>query len=582
MFYDCPMSDESQRWDLEIMFPSIESDPFEKHWRSLNGHLKQLKSFFDPMPPRDKASFDRLVGLVNDWGEAFEKISVYLSLRIEGNTTDAKAQAKDSELEYFAVERELLEPKIVDWLSEVNQTVVPLGEYSFYVEDAKFRKRYMLSPAEEALASQLSPTSSTGWVKLFTNITSQLEGEVGGEKFPLPAISNFLMSPEESVRKEAFCAREKALKSVQNSLASALNGYKGTRIVLNKRRGWKDNLEPALRTHRISAETLSAMQTAMVGSFPDFRRYYLAKAKLLGKAKLDWWDISAPVGQFESKWDWESGKAFILENLKEKLPKAAELAERAFDERWMDIYPRSGKSGGAFCSPIGGGNSRILLNFADSFEWVTVTAHELGHAYHNLCTKDVPYVLRQDPMTLAETASITNETVLIEKAFEVLPKSDVLGILEYNLQNAAQVIVDIHSRFLFESSFYENRAKRDLSADEMCQLMVDAQRQTYGDAIATPSPYQWAFKPHYYGADFYNFPYAFGMLFSLAVYKRLESEGEAFRPVYDELLRVSGMGMAEDVADRFGFDIRQASFWQEGISVIKSQIDRFVEIADNA
>lgn len=167
-----------------------------------------------------------------------------------------------------------------------------------------------------------------------------------------------------------------------------------------------------------------------------------------------------------------------------------------------------------------------------------------------------------------------NETVVGEAALKVLPPADQLGVLEGGLQSAAQVIVDIHSRFLFEQAVFARRRTRELSADEFCQLMLEAQQATYGEALATYHPYMWAVKGHYYGANFYNFPYAFGLLFGLALYQRYRQEGQGFVARYEELLASVGKYSTEQLAARFGFDLESVAFWRGGMAVLLERIER--------
>jgi len=307
--------------------------------------------------------------------------------------------------------------------------------------------------------------------------------------------------------------------------------------------------------------------------------YFAAKARLLGKPKLDWWDLAAPVGKSEKRWTWEEGAAFVVEQLSTFSPSDADVARAAFRESWIDAEPRVGKRGGAYCMHVGGGKSRILANFEESFDSVSTIAHELGHAYHNHCLRERPPLLRTYPMTLAETASIMNETIVVQAALKALPPREQLPILEADLQGAAQVVVDIHSRFLFEKAVFERRAARELSAQEFCSLMVEAQQATYGDALASYHPYMWAVKPHYYGTDFYNFPYTFGLLFGLALYQKYLAEGKAFVARYDDLLSSVGIYPAADLARRFGFDLESRSFWEGGLAVLADRVAQFERLA---
>lgn len=240
---------------------------------------------------------------------------------------------------------------------------------------------------------------------------------VDGEEMPITKVRNLYFHPEEEVRKKAYEAELKAWEAHEVPLAFALNGVKGEASVLNRRRGYRDDLEPTLHENRITRKALKAMQEAVGESLPLFRRYFLLKARALGKERLDWWDLFAPLGRGR-RWSLEEARAFIPAKLAALVPNAAKVAEMAFHERWMDLLPRKGKVGGAYCMARGGGKSLILANYEESFESVSTLAHELGHAYHNFALKEAPASLRRVPMTLAETASIMNETLVVEAALK--------------------------------------------------------------------------------------------------------------------------------------------------------------------
>ena len=231
--------------------------------------------------------------------------------------------------------------------------------------------------------------------------------------------------------------------------------------------------------------------------------------------------------------------------------------------------------------------SRILCNFDGSLEQLTTIAHELGHAYHNECLTGRSELNRRTPMTLAETASIFNQTIITDATLsQAKDDEEELAILESFLTDAAQVIVDIYSRYLFESEVFERRGEAELSADDFCEIMTRCQRQTYGDGVDgdTLHPYMWAWKPHYYSPNlsFYNFPYAFGLLFGLGLYgiyqQAEQEEKQAFLTQYDELLASTGGATGADLAARFGIDLREPAFWQAGLKVIEARIERYISL----
>jgi oligoendopeptidase F len=222
------------------------------------------------------------------------------------------------------------------------------------------------------------------------------------------------------------------------------------------------------------------------------------------------------------------------------------------------------------------------MNYQPSFGEVSTLAHELGHAYHNLNLAHRTPFQRDTPMGLAETASIFCETIIRQAAFKDASRAEQLALLDASLEGACQVVVDISSRFLFEQRLFEGRAERELSAEELCQLMLDAQRETYGDGLdaATYHPYMWAAKSHYYGSTFYNFPYTFGLLFSLGLYARYQTEGEPFIAQYDELLSATGLDDASELTRRWGIDIRTPDFWRSSLDIVRADVEQFEQLVD--
>jgi pepF/M3 family oligoendopeptidase len=324
------------------------------------------------------------------------------------------------------------------------------------------------------------------------------------------------------------------------------------------------------------------MLSAARASFPDFRRYLRAKAAVFGAERLPWYDLFAPVGDASAAraFLWPEAETFVSENFGAYSEKMRAFAERTFRERWIDAEPRPGKRDGAFCMGIRADESRILQNYRPSFDGVSTLAHELGHAYHNTCLAGRTYLQRGTPMTLAETASIFCETIIRQAALATASPAEQVVILEGALQGDCQVVVDITSRFLFESYVFEKRQERELSVDELCRAMRDAQRETYGDGLDENllHPYMWAMKPHYYGSSFYNFPYMFGLLFGLGLYAEYRRDPERFRARYDDLLSSTGMEDASALASGFGIDIRDEAFWASSLGVIRADIDQLITL----
>ena len=344
-------------------------------------------------------------------------------------------------------------------------------------------------------------------------------------------------------------------------------------------------LDTALDAAKIDRQTLDAMLTAMRESLPAFRRYFRAKARHLGhEGGLPFYDLFAPIGAAGKTYTLEEARQLLVQVFGQFSEKMSRFIDRAFEERWIDAFPYEGKQGGAFCAGVHPlGISYVLANFEGSLDSVSTLAHELGHAYHGDCVKHLSILNADYPMTLAETASIFNETMLVAKLQVGANPQERLMLLDQQIGNAAQVVVDILSRFLFESEVIERRKDHTMLPDELKEIMLDAQKQTYGDGLDENvlHPYMWACKTHYYSASlhFYNFPSAFGLLFGLGVYERYLEKGEAFLPEYDALLAATGLGDVKDVAARVGIDVTDVNFWRKSLSVVEKMIDEMEKLA---
>jgi pepF/M3 family oligoendopeptidase len=607
---DQTMTTESlPHWDLSNVYPGLESKQLQDAVRLIQGQLDELDEYLAAHQiarggpsPTDAAQLAERIGGYLDRMNAIRRLGAtlraYLHAFVATDSYNTTARQLVSRLEPLLVRVELQEVMFGGWIGTLAQQpgalekalaqAGPAREHAFYLRETAEQSRYLMSEAEETLAAELSLSGARAWQKLQGVVTSQLkvsferDGEVA--ELAITQLQNLRTDPDHKVRRRAYQAELAAWESIREPLAACLNGVKGAVTTLNRRRSRTDALHEALDQARIDRETLEAMLGAMHDSFPAFRRYLRGKARLLGKDVLPWWDLFAPVGKLEKQYTFAQSRDFILEQFGTFSDRLVAFTRRAFDHNWIDAEPRDGKRGGAFCMSLPAvEESRILCNFDGSLDQVLTIAHELGHAYHNECRVGKTALQRITPMTLAETASIFNQTIITDALLaQTSDEEEELAILEGFLSDAAQVIVDIYSRYLFETEIFERRAEVELSPDGFCDAMIRAQEATYGDGLDARylHPYMWAWKPHYYRPQlsFYNFPYAFGLLFGLGLYTIYQGRGREFLPEYDELLRSTGEGTAADLAARFGLDIRQRAFWEGGLQVIEEKIDRYLAL----
>lgn len=596
-------------WDLSNVYPGLDSAEFKQAMERFKAQLDELDGYVAAhhisraaVIDDDPAALAQTIGGYLERMNAVIRLSStlhsYIHSFVSTDSYNALARRLNSELDAISVRLERIDMLFRGWIGLVAADRVrfeaalaqpgPAREHAFHLGEVAEQSRYLMSEAEETLASELSLSGAVAWEKLRGVVTSQLkvpferDGRV--QELPITVLQNLRTEADGELRRRAHEAELAGWISVREPLAACLNGIKGAAITLYRRRGRTDALHQSLDQARIDRQTLDTMLGAMHDSFPAFRRYWQAKARRLGKEALPWWDLSAPVGRLERRYRYAEAQALILEQFSRFSDRLAGLARRAFEHNWIDAEPRAGKRGGAFCMRLPAvEESRVLCNFDGSLDQVLTLAHELGHAYHNECQTGKLPLQRRTPMTLAETASIFNETIVTDAVLaQAADPQEELGILETFLIGSSQVIVDIYSRYLFETEVFEQRAKAELSADDFCDIMLRAQRATYGDGLDGQhlNPYMWAWKPHYYmpNLSFYNFPYSFGLLFGLGLYAIYQDRGQRFLPEYDDLLRSSGEGTAADLAARFGIDLRDRAFWAGSLKVVERRIDRYLAL----
>jgi oligoendopeptidase F len=589
-------------WDMSVVYPGLDSPEFEHDLAQALAQLNQTVALFDqlgidkraPAPFDDavQGAFEQVATALNALLDRMVTLRNYIYAFVATDSRDNLAQARLSAFMQEMVKFSKLGTRFTAWVGGQDvETLIERSalarEHAFLLRRARRQAEHLMSPAEEALAAELDVTGGTAWSRLHGNLTSQLMVplEIGGEQkeLPMSQLRNLAFEADRDLRRRAYEAEIGAWEKLGVPLAAALNSIKGQVNTLAERRGWASPLDAALFDNNIDRETLDAMMGAAREFFPDFRRYLRAKARLLGLEKLAWYDLFAPVGSAGRTWGYEDASDFIVEKFGQFSPRLSEFAARAFRENWIDAEPRAGKVGGAFCMRLRKDESRILSNYKPTIESVLTLAHELGHGYHNLNLSSQTLLNQDTPMTLAETASIFCETVIRNAAMEGAGRDEQLEILEAAVQGACQVVVDITSRFLFESTVFEGRTKRELSVVELNAAMLDAQKQTYGDGLdeAVLHPYMWAVKGHYYSSarSFYNYPYMFGLLFGLGLYAIYRRDPQGFTERYDALLASTGLADAATLAAGMGIDIRSPDFWRASLGIVRDDIDRFEKLS---
>ncbi len=590
------------RWSVADVHESLDARSFQDALERAVAETTRLIALFDQHNVRsiearlvtqdDGLVADAVIRAFNEVTNELNTLQAVVYATVATNSRDEQAQSLLSQLDTQGAALDPLLARLADWvhalgveqLAAVSEAVAEhLGPLARLDE----RSSHQMSEAEEGLFAELMTSGVSAWSRLQRDTTSELTTDVvfadgHTERIPIAAVRGLASSSDAVLRHAAYSAELAAWPTIAIPVCAALNAIKGTANTVNRRRTWESPIDASLFANSVSRATFDAMQSAITDALPDFRRWMRIKASLHGHtAGLPWWDLVAPLPNLSATISWEQGLDWVRSAFSTYSDELAGLVDRAVNESWIDAGPREGKSGGAFCMDFVEDRSLILLNWSGSVDSAQTTAHELGHAYHNTTLAHRTPLQRRVPMALAETASIFCETLAVEAGLTRLDGRQRLALLDLDLAGANQTVVDIHSRFLFETELFARRQRRTLGVDELCEMMLQAQSDAYGDGLdlTTRHPYMWLLKSHYYGSHFYNWPYTYGLLFGLGLYAKFREDPTHFRSGYVDLLSRAGMDSGEVLGASFGLDVTDPAFWTASLDAIRARIDEYERLA---
>lgn len=572
-------------WNLDDLYTSFEDEHFLQDMNQLQTIFNELKKY--PLLDHNEENLKDYLMLENKCQTIMEKLYSYVNLVINANTQDHLALQYASQLENIVADVADVQTAIQKWIASFDLENIQdsyIQEHLFILKEIQANQKYLLDEKSESVLAKMKTTGSSSWAKYKDQLVSSMTVMLDNKKYALTEVLNMAYSPNKEIRKKAYEAELSAYASVEQGIASALNAIKGEALTISHIRGYESVLQRTLIDSRMSQKTLNVLLKTMKKSLPMFEHYFRLKAQALGYQNgLPWFEMYAPIIDVNTDYPYQQGCEFVIEQFSTFSQKLGDYAKMAIDNHWIDVYPRTGKVGGAFCQNLHCiQQSRFLLNYGNGLNDVITMAHELGHGFHGHCLNQ-EYSLNADyPMPIAETASTFCETIVKQAALKKATRQEQMMILENELCDCAQIIVDIYSRFLFESRFFVQREKGPLSVEDIKELMLEAQRESYGKGLDHHylHPYMWTWKPHYYEADyaFYNFPYAFGLLLAKGLYGMYQKEGHTFAEKYEKFLSLTGKMSLEDIAQSIGIDLQDESFWQNSIDMIKQDLQSFEEI----
>ena len=580
------------KWNLDILYTGFDTEEYQNDLKRLKELIPELIAFAEECKSmKADQLLTEYVKKSEELSELVEKLAIYANLRYSANTRDTEAASMlgiiMQSMSATAAPNAVIEKAIseIDDLDGVIASTPTLKEFEYLIKNIKRDSRYLLSDKEETVFAKMSLSGASAWSDLQSSLTSGVKVKYEGEEITLSAVRNLAYSPDAEVRRKAFEAEIACYDSIKESVAFALNSIKLQVLTECELRGYESPLAKSLYQSRMKKETLDALLGAMQEYLPAFRKYLKAKAKALGHdGALPFYDLFAPMGKNDKVYSVEDAKNYLLGIFGQFDSELHDMVKCAFENGWIDFFPREGKVGGAFdCGVPSAKQSRVLTNFDGSFSDVVTLAHELGHSFHDRQVFSHSVLNQGYSMPVAETASTFNEVLVMETAIAAATDRDEkLALIESQLMDACQIIVDIYSRFLFEASVFEHRPTEFMNADRMCELMLDAQKNSYGDGLDENAlhPYMWLCKGHYYsgGLSFYNYPYAFGGLFARGLYAKYKKEGKPFVDTYKAMLNATSVSDVEECAMSAGVDLTDKEFWRNGLQSIADRIDEFCEL----
>lgn len=571
-------------WTLEDLYPSFESQEFKQDVEA----YKALKGKFESLTLEDSIEgITQVVKLLEESTVLTGRLYNYIHLTLATDTTHETATQVEVQLAGVSADLQATYAKVSKFLGTIQTDITTdpfLTEYRYYFEEAKKDATHLLSDELEEVLAKMSISGGKAWSQLFDFMWSSAQGEYKGEVVTLSEIRGKAYDSDAEVRKSAYEAELKMYDAIKEPIAFSLNHIKKEVLTTSQLRGFESPLAHTLEASRMSRETLDALLEAIREYLPNFRKYLRHKAALLGHENgLPFYDLFAPVGNSSRTFTVEESKDYLIENFKTFSDDLAEMTEEFFDKHYIDFYPRKGKVGGAFCANLPMiKQSRVLTNFTGSLSDVVTLAHELGHAYHGLHIENHRPLNQDYSMPVAETASTFNENIIMNTAIKEASDEEKIALIESQLQDTTQIIVDIYSRYLFETAVFENREQSFMFSKDLEEMMLSAQKEAYGDGLDQSylHPYMWACKPHYYstGLSFYNFPYAFGGLFSKGLYAIYQEQPEGFVEKYQELLRATTVSSVEDTAKVLGVDVSTPEFWKKALAEVAEYIEAFIAL----
>ena len=591
-------------WDLDSIFPGgSESHELKERMDRLS---EQIHAYHEAVVAWDAAAgrpeaLIRLLRAAEEISNGFGQCASFINALLSSNVNDSQAKLLSGELYSKLPEYQLAGTIFSKKLTEIDDAVWEqelqidaLKQVAFRLNEMRRDGKELLSEAEENIINTLSLDGLNAWSTHYDTIVATIAipfTQADGTEITLSAgqaFNKMMGDPDAGVRQELFAKWEQAWSEKAELFSDTLNHLDGFRLSTQKLHGIDNYLKEPLEYNRLQQKTLDTMWDTIQKNKQPIVDFLTRKAQLFGKEKMDWQDQDAPIilGTMQERtYSFDQAADFIIENFEKFSPKMAGFAQNAFEKAWIEAEDRPGKRPGGYCTSLPETKeSRIFMTYSNSVNEVATLAHELGHAFHSSVLWDLPALNQDYAMNVAETASTFAELIVADATLQgAATKEEKINLLDAKMSNAIAMFMKIHTRYIFENNFYQARQKGLVSAEQITEMMLAAQKESYLDSLGSYHPHFWAAKLHFFIDDvpFYNFPYTFGYLFSMGIYAYANQKGTSFEDDYIALLRDTAAMTTEELAQKhLQTDLTQPDFWQAGIDMVLKDVAEFMALTE--
>jgi len=570
-------------WDLTALFNSIvEAEEFlkEAKFRAQEFEKKYKNRLYT-------LNSDEFIEILKEYEDILENIGrslTYIYLIFATDTSKGNFLSKFQEIATNAEEHLIwFELEFIHLPIDKQQKFIDnAGVYKYYLIHLQEESYYKLSEKEEKILMKKDLTSSSAFSRLFDEYLSKLKFFFNGKYLSEEEILSKLYSPNREERKKAQISLTLGLKPHQHILSYIYNQIKKDFKIENVEiRGYENVEAPRHLSNKVSKKSVDALINSVNKNTWIVEKYYHIKKNLLGYDKLYDYDRYAPIKTKEKEISFEEAKELVLDAFKDFSNTFYEIANKAFKEKWIDVYPKEGKRGGAFShSATPKAHPYVMLNFTNQRRDVFTLAHELGHAIHQYLAREVGYLNQDTPLTTAETASIFAEMLLFEKIKNSLTKEELIGIYASKLED---IFATLFRQIVFTNFERRVHNEEELTPEMFNKIWMEENKKMFGNSVTLTKNYEiwWSYIPHFIHSPFYCYAYSFAQLLVLTLFKLYKDGYENFEEKYIKFLSLGGSIPPKKQLEMFNLNIEDENFWEKGMEVVKEMLNEFQRIVND-